>query len=74
MMVMRKGVITVEKLTAMNENERWLLCPVCDGKTRVKLRKETELKNFLLYCPKCGKEMKVNVKQFNTSVIKEPDA
>jgi len=69
-----KGVIAVEKLVEIKENERWLLCPVCDGKTRVKLWEETELKNFPLFCPKCGKETKVNVKQFNTSVIKEPDA
>ena len=71
---MRRGVITVEKMIEIMENEKWLLCPVCDGKTRVKLREETELINFLLFCPKCGKETKVNVKKFNTSVIKEPDA
>ncbi|MCI8282522.1 MAG: hypothetical protein HFI76_12715 [Lachnospiraceae bacterium] len=31
----------------------WLLCPVCKGKTRIKMREDTEVKNFLLYCPKC---------------------
>ena len=31
----------------------WLLCPVCNSKTRIKLRLDTELKNFPLFCPKC---------------------
>jgi len=56
------------------ENEKWLLCPVCDGKTRIVLRENTELINLPLYCPKCGKTTMINVRQFNTTVIKEPDA
>ena len=52
----------------------WILCPVCGNKTRTKIREETELKNFPLYCPKCKKETLINVKQLNMSVIKEPDA
>lgn len=44
--------------------EKWLLCPVCMCKTRIKLREDTELKNFLLFCPKCKKETFVNVKGF----------
>ena len=34
----------------------WLLCPVCNSKTRIKLRLDTELKNFPLFCPKCKQE------------------
>ena len=52
----------------------WILCPVCGNKTRTKIREDTELKNFPLYCPKCKKETLINVKQLNMSVIKEPDA
>ncbi|MFQ7627383.1 cysteine-rich KTR domain-containing protein [Monoglobus pectinilyticus] len=51
-----------------------MLCPVCGNKTRVKIRIDTELKNFPLYCPKCRQETLINVKQLNISVIKEPDA
>lgn len=40
----------------MDETEKWLLCPACGSKTRVKLRQDTELKNFLLFCPKCKRE------------------
>ena len=52
----------------------WILCPVCGNKTRLQIRADTELKNFPLYCPKCRQETLINVKQMNTTVIKEPDA
>ncbi|MEQ7723038.1 MULTISPECIES: cysteine-rich KTR domain-containing protein [Lactobacillaceae] len=52
----------------------WLLCPICKSKTRIKLRKDTELKNFPLYCPKCKLETLVNIKELKTTIIKEPDA
>lgn len=51
----------------------WLLCPVCASKTRIKLRPDTVLENFPLYCPKCKQERLINVKQMNTTVITEPD-
>ncbi|WP_291581416.1 cysteine-rich KTR domain-containing protein [Clostridium sp. UBA6640] len=56
------------------DNTEWILCPVCGGKTRDKIREDTELKNFPLYCPKCKQESLVNVRKLNTSIIKEPDA
>ena len=42
------------------KTEKWLLCPVCKNKTRVRLRENTELKNFPLYCPKCRQETLIN--------------
>ena len=54
--------------------EKWLICPVCGSKTRLKLREDTILEKFPLYCPKCKQETLINVKQMNISVIKEPDA
>jgi len=54
-------------------NEKWLLCPVCGGKTRDRIREDTELKNFPLFCPKCKQESLVDVKQLNVTVVKEPD-
>jgi len=56
------------------ERAEWLLCPVCMNKTRVKLRWDTILANFPLFCPKCKLETMVNVQQLNTSIIKVPDA
>ena len=56
------------------KQEKWLLCPICGNKTRLKLREDTILENFPLYCPKCRKETLINVQQMNMSIIKEPDA
>ncbi|HBH0439357.1 cysteine-rich KTR domain-containing protein, partial [Clostridioides difficile] len=36
--------------------DKWILCPVCGNKTRLKIRADTELKNFPLFCPKCKTE------------------
>ncbi|EKS4343922.1 cysteine-rich KTR domain-containing protein [Clostridium sporogenes] len=52
----------------------WLYCPICQSKTRVKVRTDTKLKNFLLFCPKCKKENLINVNELKMTVIKEPDA
>ena len=54
--------------------EEWVLCPQCRSKTRLKIRENTELKNFPLFCPKCRQEMLISVKQFHTSIMTEPDA
>lgn len=52
----------------------WILCPVCNNKTRIKVREDTELKNFPLYCPKCKKESLIEVKKMITKKVVEPDA
>jgi len=56
------------------EKEEWILCPVCKNKTRIRIRGDTILENFPLFCPKCKHESLINVRQLNMSVIKEPDA
>lgn len=56
------------------KQDTWILCPVCNNKTRVKIREDTELKNFPLFCPKCKQETIINVEQMNMTVIKAPDA
>lgn len=54
--------------------KKWILCPLCNNKTRIQIRKDTELIHFPLYCPKCKQESLINLKQQKLSVIKEPDA
>ena len=39
----------------MKEQE-WIHCPVCGNKTRLRIREDSILINFPLYCPKCRKE------------------
>ncbi|MEG0586236.1 MAG: cysteine-rich KTR domain-containing protein [Christensenellaceae bacterium] len=52
----------------------WLLCPVCQSKTRTMVREDTVLQNFPLFCPKCKHQIIINVQKLNMVVIKEPDA
>ena len=56
------------------DETKWVLCPVCRSKTRLKIRVNTELKYFPLFCPKCKQEMLINAKNFEITLIKEPDA
>lgn len=54
--------------------DEWVLCHVCKSKTRVKARKDTVLLNFPLFCPKCKREVLIDIKDQIVLVIKEPDA
>ncbi len=56
------------------ETEKWLLCPVCNSKTRIMVRGDTVVYNLPLYCPKCKQQTIVNVQEWILTVIKEPDA
>ncbi len=55
----------------MNEESRWLLCPVCRSKTRVRIREDTVLHNFLLFCPKCKREALVDVAHFSMTLLQK---
>ncbi|WP_457834633.1 cysteine-rich KTR domain-containing protein [Staphylococcus aureus] len=39
------------------------MCPICGNKTRLRIRVDTILKNFPLYCPKCKNETLINVQK-----------
>ena len=54
-------------------DEKWILCPACKNRTRLRMREDTELKNFPLYCPKCKQESLITVKNLKISIV-EPDA
>ena len=51
----------------------WILCPLCGNKTRNKVREDTVLKNYPLYCPKCRQETLIEAKNLQVTVITEPD-
>lgn len=56
------------------KESKWILCPICNNKTRIKMREDTEIKNFPLYCPKCKNETLIEIKNLKIKIIKEPDA
>ncbi|MBE5750327.1 MAG: conjugal transfer protein [Clostridiales bacterium] len=50
---------------------KWIICPECGEKTRVKIKQTTIMKDFLLFCNHCKKEFTVDVENFTVKVIKE---
>lgn len=56
------------------KNLQWLLCPVCGNKTRDRIREDTILKNYPLYCWKCKQETLIEANSLQITVIIEPDA
>ena len=52
----------------------WIHCPICGNKTRDRIREDTILVNYPLYCPKCKQESLIEAKNLQVKVIKEPDA
>jgi Zn finger protein HypA/HybF involved in hydrogenase expression len=53
---------------------QWVACPICNSKTRIKIRRDTIMENFPLFCPKCKQEKIINVQNLQVTIIKEPDA
>jgi len=52
----------------------WIRCPVCGNKTRDRIRVDTVLINYPLFCPKCKQESLIEAKDLQITVINEPDA
>lgn len=51
------------RMDEIKEDSFRIFCPVCGGKTRTKVCKETVLVKFPLYCPKCRTEILIDVVQ-----------
>lgn len=58
----------------MEKKSEWVRCPICKNKARIKLREDTELRNFPLYCPKCRQETLIDAKGLTVTISEEPDA
>lgn len=56
------------------KQEEWILCPVCGNKTRDKIREDTILQKFPLFCPKCKQETLINVENLKITIINAPAA
>lgn len=48
----------------------WVHCPICNGKTRTKVYADTVLVKFPLFCPKCKKEIKIDVVKLKMVISK----
>nr|WP_325240078.1 cysteine-rich KTR domain-containing protein [uncultured Oscillibacter sp.] len=52
---------------------RWVPCPICGGRTQIRVYPDTVLINFPLYCRKCRKETRINVVQLKMVVSGDQD-
>ena len=55
------------------DKTEWILCPLCGSKTRNKVREDTVLINYPLYCPKCRQETLIEAKNLQVTVIERLD-
>lgn len=46
----------------MIDENGWVYCPVCKGKTRLKIAKDTKIKRLPLYCQRCKQTTTINIK------------
>ena len=58
------------KVNDVQEKSLWVHCPICGGKTRVKVYADTVLVKFPLYCPKCKREIRIDVVQLKMVLSK----
>lgn len=54
-----------------NTQYQWVLCPICGGKTRTKIRPDTEAKNLIVFCPKCKRETVMDIKDMESRKVGE---
>ena len=52
----------------------WIHCPVCKCRTRTKIRRDTVVKNFPVFCPQCKKEFVIDVEQQHIQLSVEPES
>lgn len=60
------------ELFCVDENG-WIHCPECKCRTRTKIKQETVLKNFPVFCPKCKNEYLIDVEKMNINLSVESD-
>ena len=61
------GCTSGHPMEFINPKSDWVLCPVCGGKTRTKIREDTEAKNLPVLCKICKNESIVDIKDRKTT-------
>ncbi len=52
-------------------NSEWIRCSICGGKTRNKIREDTVLVNYPLFCLKCKQESLIVAERMHIRIIQE---
>ena len=56
------------------DKTEWIKCPICKNKTRNKIRQDTLMKNYPLFCPKCKNEVLIEIVDMKVKIVREPDS
>ena len=64
----------VHSMIDANSDSLWIRCPVCRGKTRIKVYRNTVILKLPLFCPRCKQETIIDIVKLKMVVSKEPDA
>ena len=46
----------------------WVYCPICNNKTRTKIRPDTVARNLPVFCPKCKNTMIMQIANGNAEM------
>lgn len=57
-------------MSNLEQSSIWVHCPICGSKTRTKVFADTVLIKFPLYCPRCKKEIRIDVVQLKMVISK----
>lgn len=57
----------------MEVRTEWVKCPICGNKTRNKVRRDTVLKRFPLFCPKCKRQTLIEVENLLVKVVEQQE-
>ncbi len=69
---MKNGRVSMKKqLKGIALCETLVLCPVCGNRTRIKVRHDTVLENFPLFCPKCKQETVISIKEQKVNIVQK---
>ena len=70
-----EGVKKMQKTKDFCVDENgWIHCPFCKCRTRTKIRADTSLKNFPIFCPKCKQECLIDADNMKIRLSVVPDA
>ena len=61
--------LTETKSTIGTKKMIFVCCPLCGSKTRIKIRTDTVLEKFPLFCPKCKQEMNIPMRRSRLSGV-----
>lgn len=58
-------------MSEKQDDGKWIPCPICESKTRVKVNPDTVLLHFPLFCPKCKNVTRIDVIQLQMTLSGE---